>query len=122
MMERCDGANCWSQLDWFCEHAGLARVFRGGAVDHVDPYCYALPFVVRERFAATNELGQLGLVEYVGVFHEADVPAMKKCQGRALVTAMHDAGFGVLSTRIKDGIARTVEICKPRGPHAGRTD
>ena len=107
-MEVCQGHNCWCQLEWFCEHAGVARVFTEGAVDHIDPYCYCLPFVVRERFARPDAGERLGLVEFVGVVH----PVMLSCQYRALRKAMRGAHWGILSTRIKNGVARTVEICR----------
>ena len=104
----CDGHDCWAQLEWFCEHAGLARVLSGDE-QYGDPYCYRLPFVVREVFPTPDSLGRKGLVEYVGVY-----PVMRICQYRALRTAMREAGWGILSTRVKDGRARTIEICKRR--------
>ena len=106
-MEGCPGRDCWCQLDWFCIHAGVARVFPGGAVDHIDPYCYVLPFVVRERFSEPDVDGRLGLVEFVGVH-----PVMLSCQYRALRKAMRQANWGILSTRIKGGVSRTIEICR----------
>ena len=41
------GEKCRAHLEWHCEHAGIARVFAEQA-EYGDPYCYALPFVVRE--------------------------------------------------------------------------
>lgn len=112
-MEGCPGHDCHAELEWFCEHGGLARVFPGGAVDHVDPFCYALPFVVRERFSVPDADGRLGLVEYVGVGGK-DTKVMQSCQYRALRKVMRDARWGILSTRIKDGKSRTIEICRRR--------
>jgi hypothetical protein len=97
----CEGKNCWCDLEWFCEHAGLARVF-GGGEEYGDPYCYALPFVVRDK--------ERKLIEFIGV-----LKVMQSCQYRCLRKAMREAGWGILSTRVKDGQSRTIEICK-RGP------
>jgi hypothetical protein len=107
MAGACSGTNCWAHIDWHCEHAGIVRVFAGGDRFNEDPYCYALPFVVRERFG--NEDERHGLIEFEGV-HDV----MRPCQFRAIRTAMRAAGWGVLSTRIKNGVSRTVEICKAR--------
>lgn len=96
---------CWCHLEWHCEHSGLARVF-GGGQEYGDPYCYALPFVVRERYGSAVN-GKTGLIEFEGV-----TVVMKPCQYRCMRRAVRDAGWGVLSTRIKDGKARTIEICK----------
>ncbi len=98
---------CWCHLEWHCEHSGLARVF-GGGEKYGDPYCYALPFVVRERFVAEGQ-GK-GLIEFVGV-----TKVMAPCQYRAMRRAMRAAGWGILSTRIKDGQSRTIEICRRKG-------
>lgn len=99
----CDkGYSCWCHLEWHCEHAGLARVF-GGGQQYGDPYCYALPFVVRER----EDGERLGLIEFIGV-----TKVMQPCQYRAMRKAMRDAGWGILSTRVKAGQSRTIEICK----------
>lgn len=110
----CDGHDCWAHLEWFCPHAGLARCFSGE--DKLgDPYCYCLPFVVRKRFWFprlrawwTGKPMQRGWVEYVGVH-----PVMRPCQYRTL-RAIREEGYGILSTRVKDGQKRTIEICKKR--------
>jgi len=84
---KCDGVNCWCHLEWHCEHAGLARVFEGHH-NYGDPYCYALPYVVRERFDEPRD-GKKGLVEFIGVNQ-----VMKPCQYRAMRAAMRAAGSG----------------------------
>lgn len=101
----CDKTNCWAHLEWHCEHAGLARVF-GGQEEFGDPYCYALPYVVRQRYVDGRPRA-LGLIEFIGV-----TQVMKPCQYRAMRQAVRKAGWGILSTRIKNGQARTIEICK----------
>jgi len=58
----CDGHNCYAHIDWWCDHAGAVRVFSAGERPCVDPYCYALPFVVRERFGGDDP--RHGLVEF----------------------------------------------------------
>ena len=83
----------WAQIDWHCEHAGITRVFEDGS-NYGDPYVYALPFVVRERFEEPELSGRLGFVEYVGVI----LPLTPS--------------WGILSTRIKDGVERTVEVTR----------
>lgn len=103
---KCDGVDCWAHLDWHCEHAGLARVFMGSQ-KLGDPYCYALPFVVRTKFARPDAAGRIGLIEFVGV-----TTVMKPCQYRVMRAAIREAGYGILSTRIRDGEKRTIEICK----------
>lgn len=79
-------------------------MFAWGA-EYGSPYCYALPCVVRERFEEPELSGKIGLVEYVGV-HKPMTPAIY----RALFEAMAGAGWGVLSTRIKDGEQRAIEL------------
>ena len=90
-------------------------MFSEGAV-YGDAYCYDLPFVVRERFETEDEEGRHGLIEFIGVH-----PVMIRCQYRALRAAAREAGWGILSTRIKDGRKRTIEICK-RKPYTERVD
>ena len=101
----CEGQNCWAHLDWHCEHAGLCRVFEGSN-KFGDSYCYALPFVVRERFDKPDENGKIGFIEFVGV-----QVVMKPCQYRAMRTAMRIAGWRILSTSKHSGKTRTIEIC-----------
>lgn len=101
----CNKTNCWCHLEWFCEHAGLARVF-GGDQKFGDSYCYALPFVIREKYDTPQD-GILGLIEFVGV-----LKVMKPCQYRAMRKAIRDINFGILSTRVKNGEKRTIRICK----------
>ncbi len=105
-MSECEGQGCWAHIEWFCDHAGLARVFNSDQ-KYGDPYCYALPFVVREKYAAPLANGKRGLVEFVGV-----VKVMSSCQYRAMKQAMFEAGWGIVSTRIKDGKVQTVELHK----------
>lgn len=91
-------------------------MFDGQAKYYVDPYCYALPFVVRKRFWFprlkawwTGQPRRYGLVEFTLV-----IKVMTPCQYRALREALRAEGWGVLSTRVKNGIARTTEVCKRR--------
>jgi hypothetical protein len=105
---RCEGQQCWAHIDWFCEHAGLARVFNGDQ-DFGDPYCYALAFVVREKFDKPLPNGKKGLIEFVGV-----IKVMSMCQYRALGDAMYKEGWGVLSTRKKNGKDIVVEVYKSK--------
>ena len=101
----CDkgGSGCWCHIDWHCEHAGLVRVFDEHST-FGQPYCYALPFVVREKFDSGE---RIGMIEFVGV-----TTVMQPCQYRAMRKAVRDTGWGILSTRVKDGKSRTIEICK----------
>ncbi len=108
MGDSCERTNCYAHIEWHCEHAGLARVFGGGQT-FGDPYCYCLPFVVRERFDDPQLDGTNGFVEFIGV-----IKVMHPCQYRAMRKAMRDAGWRILSTRSKGGEMRTVEICKCR--------
>ena len=104
MADKCDQTDCWCHLDWHCEHAGMARMF-GGDREWGEPYCYCLPFVVRERFDEPEMSGKIGLVEFIGIL----IPPMP-CQYRLMFDAMAHAGFGVLSTRIKNGVSKTTEL------------
>ena len=115
MGDSCERTNCWCDLEWFCRHAGLARVF-GGDQTFGDPYCYSLPFVVRTRYwfpklkAWWNKRPiERGFVEFVGV-----VKLMRSCQYRAMRTAVKNDGWRILSTRSKGGTMRTIEVCKGR--------
>lgn len=96
---------CWCHLEWHCEHSGIARVF-GGGQEYGDVYCYALPFVVRDRYPMPID-EQWGRIEFVGV-----TVVMRPCQYRCMRAAMRNAGWGILSTRVKNGVSRTIEICK----------
>ena len=84
-------------------------MFRG---DHEfgDSFCYALPFKVVERFEEPELSGKVGLLEFIGVLAGDVQDAMTPCQYRALWEAASGAGFGVLSTRIKNGVPRTIEL------------
>ena len=95
-----------AQLDWHCEHAGLARVFEAGK-EYGEEYVYALPFVVRERFDEPEMSGRIGLMEYIGV-----IQPITPSVGRALLNAATEEGWGVLSTRIKDGEKRTIDVTR----------
>ena len=103
-MDGCTGQNCWAHVDWHCEHAGLVRVF-DGEQKYGDPFCYALPFVVRKRFPMPVEGGKLGLIEFVGV-----MKVMKPCQYRAMREAIRAEHYGILSTRSRGGQMRTIEL------------
>ena len=70
-----------------------------------DSYCYALPFVVRKRFPMPVDGGKLGLIEFVGV-----TTVMKPCQYRALREAVRAQHYGILSTRCRGGVMRTIEL------------
>ena len=98
------GEKCWVHLEWFCEHAGIARAFNESS-QYGDAYCYALPFVVRERFTEPDKYGHQGLIEFVGV---QQWPRL--CQMRALLVETRRLKWGVLSTRIRDGHKRTIEV------------
>jgi hypothetical protein len=60
--------------------------------------------VVREKFDSGD---RIGLIEFVGV-----TTVMQPCQYRCMRRAMREAGWGILSTRVKNGQTRTIEICK----------
>jgi len=109
------GERCWCHLEWHCEHAGIARVFSEHS-QYGSRFCYAIPFVVRERFEHVDERGRRGLIEFIGVMKAPTI-----CQYRAWRRACHEQGWGLLSTRIKDGRKRTIEICK-QYPKPERTD
>lgn len=101
MGQKCEhsGTGCWAHLEWFCEHhcGGVARVF-GGSQEYGDDYCYALPFVVRQKFDPLDGFGRLGMLEFVGV-----TKIMSHCQVRALWKAAKLAKYGVLSSRMVNG-------------------
>ena len=111
--DKCEhaGERCWCHLEWHCEHAGIARLFSEHS-HYGDKFCYALPFVVRERFSKVDKNGRRGLLEFIGVMQ---IPTL--CQYRAWRRACAEQGWGVLSKRMKHGKSRTIEICK-RHPHA----
>ena len=51
------------------------------------------------------ENGKLGLIEFVGV-----IKTMKPCQYRALREAVRAQHYGILSTRCRGGVMRTIEL------------
>ena len=106
-MGKCEKTECWAHVDWHCEHAGLVRVFGGEDKFKLDGYCYALPFVVSERFECRDEKGRLGFVEFIGM-----CSPVKKCQMKAGVNALQIEGWGVIMTRIKDGVCRECELAR----------
>ena len=107
-MESCDGHGCHAVIEWHCEHAGLVRVF-DGTKDYGDAYCYALPFVVRELFAEWDKDSRQGLIEFIGV-----TTVMRPCQYRAMREVVRQQHYGILSTRIKGGVAKTIEVGRRR--------
>lgn len=96
----------WAHMDWHCEHAGITRVFEDNKEFAVDDYMYAIPFVVHERFEVPDEDGFIGKVEYIGVCVRA--PTLSEC--KVIRDATHKAKYRVLSSRVKDGQKRTIEI------------
>ena len=84
---------CHADLQWHCEHAGVARVFDAGQ-GYGDPYCYALPFVVVE-----------GGVEFIGL-----ATPIRPCQWRAIKAACRAHGLRVFRTRIRGGQKQTREV------------
>jgi hypothetical protein len=84
----------------------MARVLRNGQ-EYGEPYEYALPFVVRERYDEPLDNGKRGLVEFVGA-----IGVMTPSQYRAMWKAITGEGWGVLSTRFKAGKKITVELGK----------
>lgn len=98
----------WGHIRWLCEHAGIVYIFEAGKKYYEDPYCYSLTFFVKERY----ELPQgrkLGLIEFVGLDK-----VMNRAQYRMLGDIMYEEGWGVVSTRVKNGKIITVEVLKRR--------
>ena len=108
-MECCQGINCWAHIQWFCEHAGVIRVFAERSRYRIDPYCICIPFFVKEKFNKIDKSGKRGYIEFVGLSEKLNI-----CQFRAIRNTVYLAGWGVLMTRIKDGKEYTVEICKKK--------
>ena len=100
----------WAHLDWWCEHAGIARVFDDEKEFEVDAYRYALPFVVRKRYQKPDKDDMIGEVEFMGM-----VKAPTLSEYRAMRDAMHHSMYRCLSTRVKHGQKRTIEVCSRHG-------
>ena len=96
-------------IRWFCQHAGMVYVFTAGAKYYEDPFCYTLTFIVKEKYDFPLPSGKKGLIEFVGLDK-----VMNKKQYKAIGQAMFVEGWGVLSTRIKNGKVHTVEVFKKR--------
>jgi hypothetical protein len=99
----------WGHIRWFCQHCGMVYVFAAGMKYYEDPFCYTLTFVVKERYDVPLPSGKKGLIEFVGLDK-----IMNKRQYKALGDAMFAEGWGVLSTRVKNGKIITVELLKRR--------
>ena len=98
----------WANIHWECEHGGEVRVFdTPDPVLYVDNYEYALPFFVRKRYDEPTVAGKLGDVELTCA-NKSPTPA----QGRAICDAFNSAGWGILSTRVKDGKPHTIEVTR----------
>lgn len=98
----------WAHVRWFCEHAGMVYVFEAGKKYYEDPYCYTITFFVKERYV--EPVGKkLGLIEFVGLDK-----VMNRDQYRLLGDVMYHEGWGVLSTRVKNGKIVTTEVLKRR--------
>ena len=107
-MSNCGKSKCHAELEWFCLHAGVVRVFGGGET-YGDPYCFIVPFRVLEQYEDPLPSGKLGIVELVGL-----VGKIHPCQWRALHGALIQQGWGVVITRIKNGEKRRIELHKKR--------
>ena len=85
---------CWAHVQWHCRHAGLIRVYRADQA-WGDPYCYAIPFHVRSRRMfwkwRTEKRGMLEL--------EGMTQVMSLCQARAIMRAVKNEGWGIVSDR-----------------------
>jgi len=99
----------WGHIRWFCEHAGMVYIFEAGKKYYEDPFCYTITFFVRERYTEPLSSGKLGLIEFIGVDK-----VMNRTQYRMLGNIMYNAGWGVLSTRVKNGKIVTIEVLKRR--------
>ena len=98
----------WCYIRWFCPHCGMVYVFTAGMKYYEDPFCYTLTFIVKERYE--EPVGRkLGLIEFIGLDK-----VMNKQQYKAIGQTMYGEGWGVLSTRVKNGKIRTVEVLKKR--------
>ncbi len=102
---------CWAHLDWHCRHAGLLRIF-AGTDTFGDPYCHAIPFVVRRRYWCWWwRGGKRGLLELEGVAKRAgEDKALSLCQARAISQTCHAQGWGILSTRRSGARRGTQEV------------
>jgi hypothetical protein len=100
----------WTHLEWFCEHAGIARVFDDGKEFETDNYLYAMPFVVRERYQVPDEDGFIGEVEAVG-----GVKPPTLSQARSMLDAMHKSMYRVMVIRVKHGKKHTIKVCSRHG-------
>ena len=98
----------WGHIRWFCEHAGMVYVFEAGKKYYEDPYCYTITFFVKEKYVEPIG-GKLGLIEFVGLDK-----LMSRDQYRMLGDVMFEEGWGVLSTRVKNGKIITVELNRRR--------
>ncbi len=99
----------WCHIRWFCEHCGMVYVFEAGKKYYEDPFCYTLTFIVKERYDTPLPSGKKGLVEFIGLDK-----VMNRDQYRMLGEVMYSEGWGVLSTRVKNGKIITTEVLKRR--------
>ena len=87
----------------------MVYVFTAGKKYYEDPFCYTLTFFVKEKYDTPLPSGKRGLIEFVGLDK-----VMNKRQYGAIGQAMLVEGWGVLSTRVKNGKIHTVEVLKKK--------
>jgi hypothetical protein len=93
----------WAHLEWFCEHAGLIRIYKDDQ-KYGDPYSRAIAFVVIDRFETGPKIGNL---ELKGV-----TKVLTKDEYRAIRLACFTDGWGVLATKYKNGKVFRIELSK----------
>lgn len=94
-----------ARMEWFCEHAGITRVFPSDDCKHGDDYELALAFKIVERFKEPDENGFLGRVEYMGLCGKISLSQM-----RAIKVETYRNKWYIRMTRWKNGEKKTVNI------------
>lgn len=96
-------------MEWFCEHAGIIRVFPSKECKHGDDYELALAFKVVERFEEPDENGFLGYIEYMGLFSKISLSQM-----RSIKTETRKHKWYIIISRWKNGKKKTTNIMYKR--------
>jgi hypothetical protein len=95
----------WVHMEWFCDHAGILRIFEKNS-KFGDPYENSIAFKVVERYNTPKD-GKIGMLEFVGV-----VKPLNKYQFYAICEMMKKEKFGVLGSTYQNGERIVKEFCK----------
>ena len=96
----------WIDMEWFCEHAGVIRIFEEG-VKFGEPYDRSISFKLIEKFEPPLLNGKKANIEFVGLDK-----ALTKDHFYAICYFMKKEGLGVVGTSYVNGQKKVREFCR----------